>query len=226
MATVAAVAVEADTCHVARPGAGSTRGEGGRKAGELREQAEFSFCLNLFNGMTRSRRHYHQLHQLHEQSSATWSIGLATCRLPIGERTSWGRAISHKAITVNCFLQARGGTGHTQIHRHSDRDTQDQLRGRQEEAVHNKWRSRSIGSSSSAWRHATSIFVQRMLQGVRASTTTWDEDEVGDDEAVWMRIGSCICKMLIAPGRPVAAASALPALATATRVRLWRIRHA
>lgn len=98
-------------------------GKGGRKAGELREQAEFSFCLNLFNGMTRSRRHYHQLHQLHEQSSATWSIGLATCRLPIGERTSWGRAISHKAITVNCFLQARGGTGHTQIHRHSDRDT-------------------------------------------------------------------------------------------------------
>lgn len=180
--------------------------------------------------MTRSRRHYHQLHQLHEQSSATWSIGLATCRLPIGERTSWGRAISHKAITVNCFLQARGGTGHT--HRYTDtqteRHTQDQLRGRQEEAVHNKWRSRSIGSSSrssSAWRHATSIFVQRMLQGVRASTTTWHEDEDGDDEAVWMRIGSCICKMLIAPGRPVAAASA-SASATATRVRLWRIRHA
>lgn len=69
-----------------------------------------------------------------------------------------------------------------------------------------------------------------MLQGVRASTTTWDEDEdeAGDDEAVWMRIGSCICKMLIAPGRPVAAASASasPSLATATRVRLWRIRHA
>lgn len=180
--------------------------------------------------MTRSRRHYHQLHQHHEQSSTTWSIGLATCRLPtrlpIGERTSWGRAISHKAITVNCFLQARGGTGH------SDRDTHRISSGAgQEEAVHNKWRSRSIGgSSSSAWRHATSIFVQRMLQGVRASTTTWDEDEdeAGDDEAVWTRIGSCICKMLIAPGRPVAAASASasPSLATATRVRLWRIRHA
>lgn len=123
---------------------------------------------------------------------------------------------------------------HTQIHRHSDRDTHRISSGAgQEEAVHNKWRSRSIGGSSSgssAWRHATSIFVQRMLQGVRASTTTWDEDEdeAGDDEAVWMRIGSCICKMLIAPGRPVAAASASasPSLATATRVRLWRIRHA
>lgn len=123
MATVAAVAVEADTCHVARPGAGSARGE---EEGYLREQAEFSFCLNLFNGMTRSRRHYHQLHQLHEQSSTTWSIGLATCRLLTADRGAHKLGPGHKSQSNYSELLSTGQRrhwAHTQIHRHSDRDT-------------------------------------------------------------------------------------------------------
>lgn len=99
---------------------------GGRLAGELREQAEFSFCLNLFNGMTRSRRHYHQLHQLHEQSSATWSIGLATCRLPTADRGAHKLGPGHKSQSNYSELLSTGQRrhwAHTQIHRYTDRET-------------------------------------------------------------------------------------------------------
>lgn len=140
-ATVAVVAAKADTCHVARPGAGSTRRWLGRE--QHREQAEFSFCLNLFNGMTRSRRHHHhQLHQLQQpdelderpvrsRGPLAW-LPARLCRLPTADRGAHKLGPGHKSQSNYSELLSTGQRRQlTYIHTHTGSAPPVQPGGRQ-----------------------------------------------------------------------------------------------